>query len=415
MATKLELKTAELTEKRNRLAGLFDAHKGPEGLTLSAAQVDEVKGLNTELNALGKEVKDLRDLDEIETKNRESLEALNTPARTVPFGHGGKPETKGTGTDGASAPARPDLGKLFVESKGFQGRSSGMSAKISLPDLEVKTLFQTSAGWAPFSPRIGHVALSPQQQPRIVDVFPAGSTGSAVIKYMQETTYTNAADWTAEAAQFPESALALTEVSVNVVKLSTFLPVTDEQLEDVDGARDYINSRMELMMGQRLDSQLLAGDGTGSNLLGLDAVSGIQTRAAAGADETTDTLLKAIVDVQATGFAEPSAILMHPTDWMNVRLLKTADGIYIWGHPSTVGTATMWGLPVVSSTYVTAGTARVGDFKGQSQVFHRKGLEFLISNSHSDFFIKGKQAIRCDQRVVLVVFRPTAFVKVTGL
>lgn len=417
MATKLELKVAELTEKRTKLDRLFTENKSAEGLTLNATQVDEVRTLNTELNALGTEVKSLRELEEIEAKNRESLDTLNTPTRTVPFA-GGKPETKGMGTDGASHPARVEIGRAFTESKSFKGWEPGRSKsgmEVSMPDVEVKTLFQTGAGWSPFSPRIDRVALSPQQQPRIIDAFPTGTTNSVAIKFMQETTYTSAAAGVAEGGDYPAAALALTEQSASVIKLATYLPVTDEQLEDVDGARDYIDNRLGLMMGQLLDNQLLTGSGSGANLTGLANVSGIGNVAKVSGDETTDAWLKAIVGVQTVGFAEPSAILCNPTDWMNVRLLKTADGVYIWGHPSMVGPATMWGLPVIASTYVTAGTSFTGDFKGQTQVFFKRGLTFKVTDSNNDDFTKGRQCIRCDMRVVLVVFRPSAIRKTTGL
>ncbi len=396
MPTKLETKTAEITAKRTKLNELFTSNTKPEGITFTAAQIDEVKTLNTELTAIGKEVADLRVLEDIETKNRAELEALQTPGRTIPFpggsgGSGFNIEAKG---HYGAALEPPDLGKMFIESKGFKAWKPGHVLSASMPEIETKTLFQTSAGWTPFVPRIARVALSPQQQPRVIDAFATGTTGSAAIKFMQEDTFTNNAAGVAEAAAYPESAYHLAEITQNVNKLATFLPVTDEQLED---------------------NQLVTGSGSGANLTGLQFVSGIQTAAQVGGDATTDTILKAIVKVQSVGFSEPSAVLFHPTDWMNVRLLKTPDGIYIWGHPSQTGPAMIWGLPVIASTYVTLGTSYVGDFKGQCQVFYRRGLEFLVTNSNNDDFTHGRQCIRCDMRVVLVVYRPKAVYKATGL
>ena len=424
MPTKLETKTAEITEKRNRLAGMFDTAKSAgDGLAFTAAQVDEVKTLNTELNALGREVAELRTLDEIETKNRAELDALNTPVRQLPFSGRMRPdgsiETKGgdggAANDGQYGYARPDLGTRFIESKAFKAWQHGQPIHVSMPDIEVKTLFQTSAGWAPFIPRIARIALSPQQLPRIIDVFPTGTTGAAAIKYMQETLYTNNAAGALEAGTYAESAYQLTEQTQLVVKLTNSLPVTDEQLDDVEGARDYINNRMELSQGQLLDNQLLTGSGVGANLLGIANVVGIQTAAQIAGDDALDSWLKSITAVQTVGFSEPSAILANPIDWQNVRLLKTTQGQYIWGHPSVVGPATAWGLPVVTSTFVPAGESFTGDYRGQTQIFFRKGLEFMVTNSHQDDFTHGRQMIRCDQRCVLVVYRPKAIFKTTGI
>jgi hypothetical protein len=46
---------------------------------------------------------------------------------------------------------------------------------------------------------------------------------------------------------------------------------------------------------------------------------------------------------------------------------------------------------------------------------YRGGLQLKVSDQHSDYFIKHKQAIRANIRAALVVFRATAFCEVTGL
>ena len=64
---------------------------------------------------------------------------------------------------------------------------------------------------------------------------------------------------------------------------------------------------------------------------------------------------------------------------------------------------------------IVAGTALVGAFATQSQVFRKGGIRVEASNSHQDFFIKNLVAIRAEERLALAVYRPGAFGKVTGL
>ncbi|TCO54147.1 capsid family protein [Actinocrispum wychmicini] len=101
-----------------------------------------------------------------------------------------------------------------------------------------------------------------------------------------------------------------------------------------------------------------------------------------------------------TGRALPNAAIIHPNDWQDIRLLRTADGLYIWGSPSEAG---------------PENTAVVGDFVNFSELSTRRGVDVQVSNSHADFFINGKQAIRADARAALLVYRPTAFCTVTGI
>jgi len=75
----------------------------------------------------------------------------------------------------------------------------------------------------------------------------------------------------------------------------------------------------------------------------------------------------------------------------------------------------LWGVPVLQTTAVTENTGIVGDYRGYSMLFMRRGIEFQVTNAHSDFFIKGKQAIRCDMRCSMVHFRDTAFCSVTSI
>lgn len=50
-----------------------------------------------------------------------------------------------------------------------------------------------------------------------------------------------------------------------------------------------------------------------------------------------------------------------------------------------------------------------------SELVSRRGIVVKISDSHSDYFVSGKQAIRADVRVALIFYRPAAFCTVTGI
>ena len=103
----------------------------------------------------------------------------------------------------------------------------------------------------------------------VISLFDQIETDQNAYSYLEETTFTNNAAEAAEGATVGEGALAFTEQSESIRKMGVFLPVTDELLSDVSGIQGYINSRLQTMIKLRLDSQLLAGDGTAPNLEGL--------------------------------------------------------------------------------------------------------------------------------------------------
>ena len=218
----------------------------------------------------------------------------------------------------------------------------------------------------------------------------------------------------AEAGTYGEAAFALTERSKPVEKIGAWVPVTDEQLEDEAAASAYLRNRLTAQIQRRLDSQVLVGDGSTPNLLGTESVSGIQTQAK-GTDTIPDAFRKLLTKFQDDGFCEASVAFIRPVKWQDVVLERTADGLYVWGHPSQVGPQTMWGVPVVPTTAVTSTKIVAGDYATYAMLFMRRGMDVQVTNTHDDFFIKGKQAIRADIRAVMVHFRPKAFGTVTGL
>ena len=248
----------------------------------------------------------------------------------------------------------------------------------------------------------------------VADLPSLTETSQAVVKYMSETTKTPAAAEAAEGGAYAEAAFALTEQSSTVEKIAVFIPVTDEQFEDEPRARDYLNARLVRAINERLDSQLLVGDGSTPNLEGILNVSGIQTQAKS-TDPTFDAIHKGITKVRFTGYAEPDAVILHPNDWETIRLTRTADGIYILGNPADRGPERIWGLSVVVTPAETENTGLVGAFRDYCELAVRRGLELKVSDSHSDYFVKGKLAVRADFRVAFPVYRAAAFCTITGI
>lgn len=397
----------QLEERRAKLATVFeeagddldmDKVKVLEGD--SAAKVEGIRGLNDEMEDLAKQLQPLEeqlaDLERAKKRTQELGELEQHPGFPAKGKSREEPEAK-------------TIGELFADSKARTTKDQEFEL-----DVNLKALFETGAGWAPESIRTGRLVDKAVQPIQVIDVIPGGNTNQTSIVYMEETTYTNTAAEVAEAGEKPEAALALTERSEPVRKIAVWLPVTDEQLEDVPGIQSYLNNRLPFMVRQRLDTQILVGDGTAPNISGILDRAGIQTQAK-GADPTPDAVYKAMTKVRVTGRAIPSAYISHPNDWQEVRLLRTADGIYIWGNPSEAGPERIWGLTVVQAEGLTEGTSLVGDFRNFSELVMRSGMAVKVSDSHSDYFIKNKQAIRAEIRAALAVYRPAAFCTVTGI
>lgn len=402
---KLVEKRKEFEAKQDKLSKVFK-EAGPDmdmdKVTLldgdSKAKVEAIKRMNLELSDMGEEIEGLVEIEKAakaDAAREKELEVMGGVHIPQPLALS-KPKS---------------IGEMFVESKAFKEYAGGKMGPLAKLDIDMKTLFQTSAGWAPETLRTGLMVPFATRPIRVIDVIPPGSTNQTAIVYMEETTFTNAAAEVAEGGVKPEATLALTERSSPVRKIAVWIPVTSEQLEDVEGIQSYLSNRLSFMLRQRLDLQLITGNGIAPNLTGVLNVAGIQTFVLAG--DQYDAIYQAIKQVRVTGQAEADNVIMHPNDWQQLRLARTDDGLYILGNPSEPGPMRIWGLPVIETTAETENTVLVGDFRGYSQLFEKKGIDIQISDSHDTYFIYNKLAVRAEVRVAFPVYRPAAFCTVT--
>jgi HK97 family phage major capsid protein len=433
-----------LTEVREKLAAKQDALKSvfneAEVTTDSGEKsydFSRVKSLGDNVRgsiAVAEKVREMDDeLNEL-AKKAEKLEAAENAAKGLADREkvrGRPPMPGGRGNHPSIAARMKSLGEMLAEEKAYadwleRGAPNGidfsydvlpsdmMAKGMRVDTLQTKALMSTGSGYAPESVRLPGFVEATTRPIQLVDIIPTAETSQSVIKYMEETTRTHGAAERAEGGAYAESTFVFTERSGDVRKITDSVPVTDEQLEDVPMMSGYINGRLTFGVRQRLDTQVYVGNGTAPNLRGIINVAGIQTHAK-GADPVPDAFYKAMTKIRTVGRAVPTHHVMHPEDWQDVRLMRTTDGVYIWGSPSESGPDRMWGLPVVQAEARPAGSGLVGSFQPAFiSIFERSGVDVRVGYVDTQF-AEGKRTVRADMRAVLVVPRPAAFVDVTGL
>jgi HK97 family phage major capsid protein len=232
----------------------------------------------------------------------------------------------------------------------------------------------------------------------------------------------NAAGTVHEGALAPESALSFAKVDEVLASIKTFLPISDQMLEDWAQTMSYVDARLILFILQQEEVQLLRGDGTGDNLVGLLNRQGLAASVAKGSglsaagDNNMDAIYRQITNIRTTQFLEPSAIAADPLGWQNILLSKNSQGAYYANGPfASAETPQLWGKKVAVSPALDALSALVGAFDQGGQIFRKGGVTVEASNSHADYFQRGVTAVRAEERVGLAVYRPGAFGTVTGL
>lgn len=381
------------------------------GAADSSDAVSKIKARNIELESMSAELR-AAEMGAV----RDALKSRETERN--------KPVSLDMGAHPTGDVRAKSFGDLVTSSPEFKGydyrRDASVGVAVKMPYHELlglKTLMETGAGYAPESVRSGLVVPIATNRTTVLDIMPFRPVPQMLDKYMEQTTLTNNSAEKAEGVAYAESVFVYTERTSPVQKITNSLPVTDEQLKFAPVVSSLINNDLRRGLRERLETQLLVGDGNTPNLEGfLDAgKSGVQTQAK-GADPAFDAIFKAFIKVMTTGAANPDYVILNPLNWQTIRLAKTADGQYIMGNPAVVGAQALFGVPIVQSTRITSGTGLTGDFGTFSYIGEPDGNTADVAVGYvGDQFKEGKRTLRCELYACLTVTRQPAFCKITGL
>lgn len=307
------------------------------------------------------------------------------------------------------------IGELMTESEDFKsfaqkGRGTARLNLKAVSNITSATSGQGGVGVAISPDRLAGVQGPALRQFVVRDLIMPGRTASNAIEYVQESGFTNSAAPVAEGAAKPQSDLSFELKTTTVKTIAHWFRASKQVLADVPLLQSYINGRAIYGLKYVEEAQLLSGDGTGQNILGLipQATAFDDARRVAG-DTKIDTLRHAILQVRLAEY-RATGIVLNPVDWEGIELQKDSTGQYIWVNVQDGGQQRMWKLPVVDTTAIAEGEFLVGAFDLAAQVFDREDAAVEVSTEDADNFTKNMVTIRAEERLAMAVYRPESFV-----
>ncbi|GLV21992.1 nucleoid-structuring protein H-NS [Sphingobium sp. TomMM35A] len=292
------------------------------------------------------------------------------------------------------------------------GRASAQGRRASW-GMEIKATVTTGAesggpiGAAPY--RDGAVMM-PRRQLRVRNLIPVIGITSGAVEYPKQTTRTNNAAMVPETTIKPESAYGFTMETAVPKVIAHWVPASKQALEDGPQLRGIIDTELVHGLDLKEDEQLVNGSGTGENL------DGLVTNATAFNDPIDlssptmiDTIGVAILQGTLADFV-PSGIIMHPSDWMRIRLLKDGDGKYLLGEPGAQIEPRLFGLPVVPTASMATDKFLIGDFQAAATIYDRWSTRIEVSTEHADFFVRNMVAILAERRLAQAIKQPGALI-----
>jgi HK97 family phage major capsid protein len=385
---------------------------------LIKATQDGLKSVEVKVGeALAKYEGQLKEAGDVAVKTREELKSLSERHRDLSDAFTSMAQ-KGVKMEKAEAPK--SFGQEFIASDAYKNLISGASGRAR---IELKNTI-IGEGGSPVDPvntlnpadRMPGVVAGAFRSLSLLDFIPTGTTNSNLVEYTKDDVFTNDAAETREAADKPESDQTFALVSVPVRTIAHFLKISKQVMDDAPAVATYIDQRLRHGVLNRLQTQIVNGNGTSPNIAGILASGNSTTVTAATGDTGLDFANKLKYAVIAAEYT-PNVYFINPADWGKIERLKKDDASYIAsdGVVSYVNnglTPTLWGLPVVASNAVPSGTLICASSDAM-MMWQRAGVVVEAYEQDDDNVQKNLVTIRAEMRGAFSVFRATAIQKGT--
>ncbi len=296
------------------------------------------------------------------------------------------------------------LGDQFTKSDAYKALVSGNSQRAR---VEIKNTVVSDS-----------TTVFPDQRPGVIpgdfapltirQLIPAVTVNTNMVNSLREDAWTNSAAEVSQGASKNESDVTFEQYNVPITTVAHWIKVSNQLLADAPAIAAYIDTRLRDGLAQRVDRQLLLGNGTSPNLSGLTD-SGNYTAYTPSSDDTlTDAINRAKYTLWAIGHM-PDVCIVNPADWGAMERIResASGGQYLYGMPGMNAGVNPFGVRIVLSNHITAGKFLVAAIRTSTVLYNRQGVTVEMGYVNEDF-TKNLVTIRAEERLGLGVERPTA-------
>lgn len=307
---------------------------------------------------------------------------------------------KQTTTQGAVA--HKSAAEEFVASEQYKQLVAGNTQRAR---IEVKNTV-TSTGNTVFPDQRPGVIPGSFQPLTVRQVLRAIPVTSNMVNSLREASWTNSAAEASQGSAKNESDVTFEQYNVPITTVAHWLKISNQLLADAPAVVAYIETRLRDGLAQRIEAQLINGNGTSPNLSGFTD-SGNFTAYTATSD---DLLVDAINRIKYTMWAAgnmPDTVIVNPADWGAMERTREGanSGTYLYGMPGMNAGMNPFGLNVVLSQYLQAGKVIVARMVDSAVLYNRSGAVVEMGYVGNDF-TNNLITIRAEERLGLGVDRP---------
>lgn len=316
------------------------------------------------------------------------------------------------------------LGQRFVESEEFRSfdpMSGSRSNSAVLAGMDFRSVTDitnaATSGGAFINPqrldRVGQDFL--QRRKFLVDYLPVIPVDGPV-EYVQDKSpladlYNKAVE-VSEGGSKPQAGGTNEVVNESPATIAAWVNITRRAARQAKGVQAYYDQKLRYSLKRRFDYQVINGDGNSPNISGLLDRTGILTEAPGSTEERAKTIRKAITTMEENeSIAE--LIALNPGDHELFDLLNFASaGLHSVASTAGAPSASTWGLTVIKTNAVAAGTAALIDPMAVA-ILDEEAPRAYMTDSHASNFTSNILTLLLEMDAGLALFDPAGVCKVT--
>ena len=330
-------------------------------------------------------------------------------------------ELKGNGMEDKDAVAKTTQEALMnaMDSDGFRSFVKGESSRFNIEDLKVKAVADMTIGgqtgqivdnaYLPILPEV-------ERKFRVRNALRQGSMSGDAVQFPDVTGGEGVPTAVSEGSAKPQMDKDFSLVTYNAQTIAGYMRLSNQMLSDFQGITSYLAYELPRQIYNVEDTQLLTGDGSAPNLYGLS--SGALTDAdfsgtsfvnaiANGLSTKYDCILAAIGLLKSRDYA-PDAIMMNPTDLVQLAYARDTQGQYTAPVIFVDNTPTIYGLPIQESSAVASDTFYVMDSQNVGQLFQREGVSVRFFEQDGNNVTTNETTVRGEMREAFAKFHSDA-------
>lgn len=234
----------------------------------------------------------------------------------------------------------------------------------------------------------------------ILDLLPTVQISEKVYEFVALDGYLNAADYQIKEGDLKAGTDLPTKLArAEVATIAHWLPASLQVLDDNAGLQSLIQQVLSIGCRQKLEREVLIGNGGDGKIKGLVPQATVFDPAATTA---ADRVGAAITDLNAAGW-NANAIVMHPDAWFSIASSKNDTAEYILGSPRDPSPANLWGVRVVTSPAMVANMVLVLD-TSVTALLDRQQVSVQVSRHDGDNFRRNMVTILAELRAGLALY-----------